>query len=86
MAIDINEMNEMFVVEWSPSHKQFRIRTIRQMLKSNLNAAVHGQGVSQVPVAIAGTEEEALKMSNIIEVKLEKLRQAHRASSSDTLG
>jgi len=85
MAIDINEMNEMFVVEWSSSQKQFHIHALGEMLKSNLRAAVNGRDSGYVPVAIARTEVEALKMSNLIEVKLKKLRQPHRLDSSDTL-
>ncbi|HSE20470.1 MAG TPA: hypothetical protein VLB68_02400 [Pyrinomonadaceae bacterium] len=83
MAIDINELNEMLVVEWNPMQKQFRNQALGKILKSNLLAAVNGRDSGYVPVAIAHTEAEALEMSKLIEAKL-KMR-GHRGDSSDTL-
>ncbi len=85
MAVDINEMNKMFVVECNVRQKRFHIQTLREILKSNLVATVNGRDSGYVPVAIAQTEREALEMSKLIEAKLKKLRQAHRVESSDTL-
>jgi hypothetical protein len=83
MAININEMNEMFVVEWNASQKKIQIQALGKILKSNLLAAVNGRDHGYVPVAIANTEGEALEMSKLIKAKL-KIR-GHRADSSDTL-
>ena len=83
MAIDLNEMNEMFVVEWNERRKNFQIQALGEILRSNLVAAVNGRNSGYVPVAIAHTEAEALKMSKLIEKKLK--RRGHRGDSSDTL-
>jgi hypothetical protein len=85
MAVDLNEMNEMFVVEWNRRQKQFQIQALGEILKSNLKAAVNGRDLGYVPVAIANTEDEALKMLKLIKAKLKSLRQTHRGDSSDTL-
>ena len=85
MAVKINEMNGMFVVEWNRRQKHFHIRALGEILKSNLSAAVNGRDSGYVPVAIAQTEGEALEMSKLIQVKLRSLRRAHRIDSSDTL-
>jgi hypothetical protein len=85
MAFDLNEMNEMFVVEWNRRQKKFHIQALGEILKSNLLAAVNGRDLGYVPVAIAKTEGEALEMSKLIEAKLKSLRQTHRGDSSDTL-
>jgi hypothetical protein len=85
MAVDINEMNKMFVVEWNARQKRFHIQTLGEILKSNLLAAVNGRDSGYVPVAIANTDGEALEMSKLIRAKLKSLRQAHRVDSLDTL-
>jgi len=41
MALDINEMNAVFVVEWNRKQKHFQIQTLGEILKSNLLAAVN---------------------------------------------
>lgn len=84
MAIHINELNEMFVVEWNPRKNRFQIRILGEILKSNLLAAVNRRSASYVPVAIAHTEVEALQISKLIEANLKNLR-ANRGDSSDTL-
>ena len=83
MAIDLNEMNEMFVVEWNERQKKLQIQSLGEMLKSNLVAAVNGRKSGYVPVAIAHTKAEALKMSKLIGRKLKM--SGHRGDSSDTL-
>lgn len=85
MAVDINEMNGMFVVEWNRRQKNFHILALGEILKGNLLAAVNGRDPGYVPVAIAQTKGEALEMSKLIEVKLKSLRRLHRVDSSDTL-
>ena len=85
MAVDINEMNGMFVVEWNRRHKHFHIQALGEILKGNLLAAVKGRDSGYVPVAVAQTEREALEMSKLIGVKLSSLRRIHRVDSSDTL-
>ena len=85
MALDINEMNGMFVVEWNRKEKHSQIQTLGEILKNNLLAAVNRQASGYVPVAIAHTEREALEMAKLIEAKLKKLRRAHRVDSADTL-
>jgi hypothetical protein len=64
MAIDLNEINGMFVVEWNPRQKQFQIQALGEMLKSNLLATVNGRDRHYVPLAIANTKREALEMSS----------------------
>ena len=83
MAIDINKVNEMFVVEWNESQNKPQIRALGELLKSNLFALVKRKNCAYVPVAIAHTEREALEMSELIETKLK--RRNHSADSSDTL-
>ena len=85
MAVDINEMNKMFVVEWNARQKKFHIQTLDEILKSNLLAAVNGRASGYVPVAIAHKEREALEIAKLIGAKLKKLSRAHRADSVDTL-
>jgi len=85
MAVDINEMNGMFVVEWNRRQKRFQIQTLGEILKGNLLAAVNERDYGYSPVAIAQTKEEALEMSKLIDVKLRTLRRLHRLDSSDTL-
>ena len=85
MAVDINEMNKMFVVEWNATQREFHIQTLGEILKSNLVSAVNGRASGYVPVAIAHTEREALEMAKLIEAKIKKLRRDHRVESSDTL-
>lgn len=85
MAVDINAMNGMFVVEWNRRQKHFHIQALGEILKGNLHAAVNGRDYGYVPVAIAQTKREALEMSKLIEVKLRSLRRLHRVDSSDTL-
>ena len=82
MAVDLNEINEMFVVEWNPRKKQFQIQALGEILKSNLLAAVNGRDRRYVPVAIANTKGEALEMSKLIEAKLKSLQQNHGVDSS----
>lgn len=83
MAIDLIELNEMFVLEWNARQKKFQIQALGEVLKSNLLAAVRGLSSGYVPVAIAHTEAEALKMSKLIDRKLNMRSQ--RGDSSDTL-
>ena len=83
MVIKINEINEMFVVEWNAKQKALQTRALGAILKSNLLAAINGRNSGYAPVAIAHTEAEAVKMSKLIEAKL-KMR-SHREDSSDTL-
>jgi hypothetical protein len=85
MAVDINEMNKMFVVEWNARQKNFTFKQLGEILKSNLLAAVNGRASGCVPVAIAHTEREALEIAKLIEAKLKKLRRADPVDSSDTL-
>jgi hypothetical protein len=82
MSIEINKINEMFVVEWNAGQKVLQIQALGAILKSNLRAAVNGRNSGYSPIAIAHTEEEALKISKLIEAKL-KMRR--REDSSDTL-
>ena len=84
MAININELNEMLLVQWNARQKKIQIRALGEILKSNLVAAVNGQNSGYVPVAIAHTEPEALQISKLIEANLKKSR-AHRRDSLDTL-
>ncbi len=84
MAVHINELNDIFVVEWNSKRNKFQIRVLGEILKSNLLAAVNGRNSSYVPVAIAHTETEALQISKLIEANLKNLR-AHRGDSLDTL-
>lgn len=84
MAININELNEMLLVQWNARQKKIQIRALGEILKSNLVAAVNGQNSGYVPVAIAHTEAEALQISKLIEANLKKSR-AHRRDSLDTL-
>jgi hypothetical protein len=83
MAFEINEINDMFVVEWNARRKVLQIQALGAILKTNLLAAVNGRNSGYAPVAIAHTEAEALEMSKLIKAKL-KMRR-HRADSSDTL-
>jgi len=85
MAVDINEMNGMFVVEWNRRQKHFHIQALGKILKDNLLAAVNGRDTGYVPVAVARTKGEAVEMSKLIEVELRNLRRLHRVASSDTL-
>ena len=82
MAIEINEINEMFVVEWNAKQQVLQIQALGAILKHNLRAAVNGRHSGYAPIAIAHTEGEALKMSKLIEARL-KVRS--REESSDTL-
>jgi hypothetical protein len=70
MAININEMNEMFVVEWNASQKKIQIHALGEILKRNLLAAVNRRNSGYIPVAIAHSEAEALEMSKLIRAKL----------------
>jgi len=85
MAIDINEMNKMFAVNWNARQKKLHVQTLGEILKSNLLAAVNGRDSGYVPIVIAHTEREAFEMTKLIEKKLKRSRQAHRIDSSDTL-
>ena len=85
MAVDINAMNGMFVVEWNRRQKHFHIQGLGEILKGNLLDAVNGRDSGYVPVAIAQTKGEALEMSKLIEVELRSLRRVHRRASADTL-
>ena len=82
MAIEINEINEMFVVEWNARQKVLQIQALGAILKHNLRAAVNGRNSGYAPIAIAHTENEALKMSKLIEARLKK---RSREDSTDTL-
>ena len=83
MAININELNKMFVVEWNARKKEFQIQALGEILKGNLVAAVKGRTSGYVPVAIAHTESEALEILKLIETKLKT--RGRRGDSSDTL-
>ena len=85
MTVDITETNGIFVVEWNRRRGHIQIRALGEMLKSNLLAAVNERDSGYSPVAIAKTNEEALEISKLIELKLRSLRRRHRAHSSDTL-
>ena len=85
MAVDIKEMNGMFVVEWNRRQTHLQIQALGEILKGNLLAAVNGRDSGYFPLAIARTKGEALEMSKLIEIKLKTLRRFHRADSSDTL-
>ena len=82
MAIEINEINEMFVIEWNARQKVLQIQALGIILKHNLRAAVNGRNSGYAPIAIAHTQEEAHKMSKLIEAKL---KTRDREVSSDTL-
>ncbi len=82
MAIEINKINEMFVVEWNAKHKVLQIQALGEILKHNLRAAVNGRNSGYAPIAIAHTESEALKMSKLIEARL---KRRSPQDSSDTL-
>ena len=82
MAIEINKINELFVVEWNAKQKVLQIQALGASLKHNLRAAVNGRNSGYTPIAIAHTEREAHKISKLIEAKL-KMRS--REDSSDTL-
>ena len=82
MAIEINEINEMFVVEWNATQRVLQIQALGVILKHNLRAAVNGRNSGYAPIAIAHTEGEALKMSKLIEMRL---KRGSRKDSSDTL-
>ena len=82
MAIEINEINEMFVVEWNAKQKVLQIQALGASLRHNLRAAVNGRNSGYAPIAIAHSEAEALKMSKLIEAKL---RTRRGEDSSDTL-
>ena len=84
MSINISQMNEMLVVQWNSRQRQFQIRALGEILKSNLLAAVNGQNSGYVPVAIAHTKVEALEISKLIEANLKNGR-AHPGDSLDTL-
>ena len=84
MAVHINELNEILVVEWNSRRNKFQVRVLGEMLKSNLLDAANGRNSSYVPVAIAHTEAEALEISKIIKAKLKNLRHQH-GNSFDTL-
>lgn len=84
MAIHINELNEMFLVEWNAMQKRFQIRALGEILKSNLLAALNRRNSGYVPVAIAHTEAEAIQISKLIEAQLKNLR-SHGGDSLDTL-
>ena len=82
MAIEINEINEMFVIEWNARQKVLQIQALGASLEHNLRAAVNGRNSGYAPIAIAHTEGEALKMSKLIEARLKTRSQEE---SSDTL-
>ena len=85
MAVDINELNGMFVVEWNRRQKHFHIQALGEILKGNLIAVVNGRDSGYVPVAIAQTKGEAVEMCRLIEVKLRSLPRHQPADSADTL-
>ncbi|HSE31428.1 MAG TPA: hypothetical protein VLA93_07605 [Pyrinomonadaceae bacterium] len=85
MALDINEINKMYVVEWNARQKKFHIQTLGEILKSNLLAAVNGRTSGYVAVAIAHTEREALEIAKLIKAKLKRVRRTPQVDSSDTL-
>lgn len=78
-------VNEMWVVEWSPSQKQYHIQTVGEMLEANLRAVAHGVDVDYVPIAIARTGVEADQISNMLEAKFEKLRATRLLSERDAI-
>lgn len=82
MSIEINEINEMYVVEWNARQKALQIQPLGVVLKHNLRAAVNGRNSDYAPIAIAHTVGEALKMSKLIQARL-KLRD--REDNSVTL-
>jgi len=82
MGIEINDINEMFVVEWNARQKVLQIQALGAILKHNLRAAVNGRNSGYAPIAIAHTESEALKMSKLIEARL---KRRSPQDSSDTL-
>lgn len=82
MAVEINEINEMFVVEWNARQKVLQIQPLGTVLEHNLRAAINGRNSGYAPIAIAHTEGEALKMSKLIEARL-TMRKSE--DNSDTL-
>jgi hypothetical protein len=85
MAVDINELNGMFVVEWNRKRKHLHIQALGEILKGNLIAVVNGRDSGYVPVAIAQTKGEAVEMCRLIEVNLRSLPRRRPADSTDTL-
>ena len=78
----VNDIDEMFVVEWSPSQKQFHIHSVGEMLESNLHAALHGFEADYVPLAIAPTESEADQVAAAIEAKMNEPRLLEDSSGN----
>lgn len=78
-------VNEMWVVEWSPSQRQYHIQTVGEMLEANLRAVAHGVNVDYVPIAIARTAEEADQISNMLEAKFERLRATPLLNEPDDI-
>lgn len=68
----MNDINKMYVVEWSITDKNTNIQSISEMLTGNLNAILNGGNTSYIPIAIVSSGMEASKFAGEFEARLAK--------------
>jgi len=58
--------NKLWVLEYSPSLKQFHNNKLNKSLEANLKKAVEGNDLDWIPVACAESMEELGKISDLL--------------------
>lgn len=65
-------IEELYLIEWSEKQQVFHVDKIKQILKNNLHAYVRNRKIEYFPVAIAHTYEEAQTIAKLLEQEREK--------------
>ena len=72
--MNYDDLKELFVVSWSKSQNCFHIEKFDSMLDANSKIFMKDATVDYIPLAIAGTHEEAFEISKLIKEKKEQFK------------
>ncbi len=61
--LKIEQLNQLFVVEYSIQQNAFNVRTVNEMLENNRQNLARRVSRDYVPVAIMGTHDDAIALS-----------------------
>ena len=60
-------IEELFLVQWSEKQQVFHVDKIKQILKNNHHSYIQNREIEYFPVAIAHTYEEAETIAKLLE-------------------
>ena len=60
-------IEELYLIQWSEKQQVFHVDKIKQILKNNLHSYIRNREIEYFPVAIAHTYEEAETIAKLLE-------------------